>query len=292
MTPKSQSVPGASEGNNSGTSTPSAAKDTPGTASASRRQSPASATNNETVSAVLLNVPDPPLNDGNESASSSQQAQEKTAVNGSSKPAASKESGTGTASPYGTRSRNRNGASRPNYAEDKDLDVEMFEPDRREDDSKKTGRQAGGSANASQGAAAAPRPSNGSSSRKPLPTESSHHHHAASKEQNSTSTSTGTSTPAVASSTPVPSTQPSRKRKAAASQASTPVANHVQRSSSTGPAATVQKRPAVVSRNGIGYSETNMLTFENCAGKPKNGKMIADDGTVLEVNGELHYFIY
>lgn len=289
MTPKSQSVPGASEGNSS-TSTPNAAKDTPGTAS-SRRQSPASATNNETVSAVLLNVPDPPPNDGTESAASSQQVQEKTAVNGSSKPAASKETGTGTASPYGTRSRNRNGASRPNYAEDKDLDVEMFEPDRREDDSKKTGRQAGGSANASQGAAAAPRPSNGSSSRKPLPTESSHHH-AASKEQNSTSTSTGNSTPAVASSTPVPSAQPSRKRKAATSQASTPVGNHVQRSSSNGPAATVQKRPAVVSRNGIGYSETNMLTFENCAGKPKNGKMIADDGTVLEVNGELHYFIF
>lgn len=50
----------------------------------------------------------------------------------------------------------------------------------------------------------------------------------------------------------------------------------------------MQKRPAVVSRNGIGYSETNMLTFENCAGKPKNGKMIADDGTVLEVNDHVY----
>ena len=220
-------------------------------------------------------------------------------MNGSiAQPAASKETGSGTASPYGTRSRNRTGASRPNYAEDKDLDVEMFEPDRQI--SKKAG-----SANASQGAAAAPRPSNGgsSSSRKPLPTESNNNntHHAdgpvsVTKEQKSTASSTATanSTPAGtttgAPNTPTPSTtQPSRKRKAAAaSQASTPSASHVQQASSNGPTAVVQKRPAVVSHNGngIGYSETNMLTFENCAGKPKDGKMIADDGTVLEVNGE------
>jgi hypothetical protein len=50
----------------------------------------------------------------------------------------------------------------------------------------------------------------------------------------------------------------------------------------------VPKRPAVVSHGGIGYSVTNLLTFENCGGKPKDGKMIADDGTVLEVNGESH----
>lgn len=281
MSPKSQNVPGASE-NNSGTSTPSAAKDTPGMAS-SGRQSPASAIN-ETVSAVLLNMSDALPNAGNDSASS--QAQEKSVVNGS-KSTTSKETGSGTASPYGTRSRNRTGASRPNYAEDKDLDAEMFEPDRRDDDSKKATRQAG-SANASQGAAPAPRPNNGSSTRKPLPTESTHH--AANKEQ--TATSTGNSTPAFAA-TPTPSNQPSRKRKAAtSSQASTPVASHVQQVSSNGTTTTTQRRPAAISHNGLGYSETNLLTFENCAGRPKDGKMIADDGTVLEVNGECHDFCW
>src|SRR4051812_47392136 len=37
--------------------------------------------------------------------------------------AASKDGAGGTASPYGTRSRNRNGGARPNYAEDKDIDM-------------------------------------------------------------------------------------------------------------------------------------------------------------------------
>lgn len=277
MSPKSQNASGAPEGN-SDTSTPSAPKDTPGMA-LSRRQSTASATNEIVSTTVLLKMSDPPPNVGNDSASQESQTREKSVLNGT-KPAAAKDSGSGTASPYGTRSRNRTGASRPNYAEDKDLDVEMFEPDRREDESKKATRQAG-SANASQGGAAAPRPSNGSSSRKPLPTESTHH--AAQKEQ--TSTTTSNSTPSAVT-TPAPSTQPSRKRKAATSQASTPASGHVQQSLSNGATTTVQRRPAVVSHSGIGYSETNMLTFENCAGKPKDGKIIADDGTVLEVNGE------
>ncbi|KAB5580316.1 hypothetical protein GE09DRAFT_432976 [Coniochaeta sp. 2T2.1] len=316
MSPKSQNVSGAS-GVDSGTSTPSAAKDTPAmTASSSRRQSPASATNENipsstaatTVPPKLSDPPPSPPNVPDESAprasssSAPPQTQEKPAMNGSTtQQAASKETGSGTASPYGTRSRNRTGASRPNYAEDKDLDVEMFEPDRQ-------GSKKAGSANASQGAAAAPRPSNGgSSSRKPLPTESNTGtHHAgggpasATKEQKTTGSSTATSnsTPAPgattgAPNTPTPSTtQPSRKRKAtaAASQASTPSASHVQQASSNGPTTAVQKRPAVVSHNGngIGYSETNLLTFENCAGRPKDGKMIADDGTVLEVNDHVY----
>jgi hypothetical protein len=68
------------------------------------------------------------------------------------------------------------------------------------------------------------------------------------------------------------------------------VASHVQQQPSNGPTTIVHKRPVVVSHNGSGYSETNMLTFENCKGRPKDGKMIADDGTVLEVNGECTQF--
>jgi hypothetical protein len=34
-----------------------------------------------------------------------------------------------------------------------------------------------------------------------------------------------------------------------------------------------------------GARESNMLTFENCQGYLKNGKLKADDGTVLAVNG-------
>jgi hypothetical protein len=33
-----------------------------------------------------------------------------------------------------------------------------------------------------------------------------------------------------------------------------------------------------------------MLSFENCAGRLKDGKLVADDGTTLGVNGE-HFLI-
>jgi hypothetical protein len=29
-----------------------------------------------------------------------------------------------------------------------------------------------------------------------------------------------------------------------------------------------------------------LLTFESCKARPQNGRMVADDGTVLEANGE------
>jgi hypothetical protein len=227
--------------------------------------------------------------------------------NGVAQPSAGKDTTTAgltTASPYGTRSRNRTGASRPNYAEDKDLDKEIFEGStakrEREDDFKKSARQPqAASANSSQAGAAqttaAPRTSNGSS-RNPLPTEGSQHHGAGanSKEHNSTTPSAAVNavnSTAATSSTPdaaASSVQPTRKRKAAtASQATTPAANQAQ-PSSNGPTATaLQKKTPAVSRDGRGYSETNMLTFENCNALPnKDGKMIADDGTVLGVNGK------
>lgn len=34
---------------------------------------------------------------------------------------------------------------------------------------------------------------------------------------------------------------------------------------------------------------SNMMTFENCGARLKNGKLKADDGTTLEVNGEFSY---
>jgi hypothetical protein len=50
---------------------------------------------------------------------------------------------------YGTRSRNRTGNARPNYAEDKDYDVEMYDFDhgKNQQDPKKGARQASGAAN-------------------------------------------------------------------------------------------------------------------------------------------------
>lgn len=297
--------PGGLEGQ-SGTSTPSASKDT-SEMPTSRRQSPASTTN-ESVSTALPKMTDPPHNTQNHQLSSpsspSLPPSEKLSLNGvHQQPYSTKDTGSGTGpSPYGTRSRNRTGASRPNYAEDKDLDMEIFDGSsgKRDDDSKKATRQAASANSSSQGAAqttTAPRTSNGSS-RKPLPTEASQHHHGAganskdSKELSSTTNSTSTvaansttatSTPAAAASTQ----QPTRKRKAATSQAATPAASQVQLSSNGHTSTALQKKIPAILHDGRGYSETNMLTFENCEAKPnKDGKMVADDGTVLGVNGE------
>jgi hypothetical protein len=36
-----------------------------------------------------------------------------------------------------------------------------------------------------------------------------------------------------------------------------------------------------------GFRDSNMLSFENCAGRLSGQRLVADDGTVLEVNGLL-----
>ncbi|KAK4239812.1 hypothetical protein C8A03DRAFT_32088 [Achaetomium macrosporum] len=203
-------------------------------------------------------------------------------------------------SPYGTRSRNRTGAARPNYAEDKDIDLDIFDvypTQRKDEDSKKPSTKQQGppstsaAANATQAAA---RSGNGSS-RKPLPDDSRQHNgskdqqHAASQPPAATSSSAN-------GTTPTNGTSKSKKRKATdtastASGSQTPSASNGTSSSSA-----VQKRLGVsgqgtgnVTPGSVGYAETNMLTFEKCKSRPtKDGKMVADDGTVLEVNDHVY----
>lgn len=311
-----QTTPGL-EGQSETSSAP-ASKDT-SEMPTSRRQSPSSTTN-ESVSATVPKLPDPPHvaaeTQSTTTSSSSLSSLEpphppvsdQLDPKGAAQPSAGKEASmaglTATSSPYGTRLRNRTGASRPNYAEDKDLDKEIFDGStgkrEREDDCEKSNRQRqAASASSSQGGAAqttaAPRPSNGSS-RKPLPTEASPHHAsgANSKTHNATAHSTAANAgnrTATASSTPDPvasSAQPTRKRKAASnSQTTAPATNQVQPGSNGSTTTALQKKTPATSHGGRGYSETNMLTFENCHALPnKDGKMIADDGTVLGVNGK------
>lgn len=292
----------------SGTSTPSASKDT-SEMPASRPQSPASTTNGS-VSSALPKMSDPPHNAAKIALSSVPSPSSlppsenlPLAKEGDQPSFIVKDASAGSGpSPYGTRSRNRTGASRPNYAEDRDLDMEIFEGSagKREGDAKKATKQAASANSTSQGAAqtttaAAPRPNNGFS-RKPLPTDVSQHHQAtgadtnskeASMSANSTpaavASSTSTSTPAAAS-----TQQPSRKRKVVTvSQAAPHTASQAQQPSNGHATTAVQRKLPAILHDGRGYSETNMLTFENCNAKPnKDGMLVADDGTILGVNGE------
>ncbi|KAF9767488.1 hypothetical protein IL306_015335, partial [Fusarium sp. DS 682] len=121
-----------------------------------------------------------------------------------------KEAGADTASPYGTRSRNRTGTSRINYAEDRDIDGDVYDyyHDKKDSDSKKTSRQSSAAVNGDA-------PRGGASSRKagmddPKAAQTAN----GPKEQqlgSSNNTSTTTQQPAAS--------QPARKRKVAGNSA-------------------------------------------------------------------------
>lgn len=183
---------------------------------------------------------------------------------------------TGT-SPYGTRSRNRTGNPRPNYAEDREVEMEYDwsstkRPHAGPGPSIPNAAQSGkadkpSAANARRSSTAAPiaPPTN---NRPAIPTVQ--------KDQ-----LPGMSSFSV---NPEPTTAPSapsRKRKAPGNG---PVISH------TSPAVTQTPAPAIPRRTaGVPHPkpprETNLMTFENCQGYLKNGKLKADDGTLLAVNG-------
>jgi hypothetical protein len=178
-----------------------------------------------------------------------------------------------SAAPYGTRSRNRTGSSRPNYAEDKELDAEFEIPPTTKDHSGRKARATdvsaseGGKSTNSTRKGAAPEGEQISAAQShykdPIP---------------GTSTFSANPTPGAVA------TQSSKKRKAA-SQSTTSQAQQAS-SQSTLPVQTVTRRASMAVQVATGFRETNMLTFENCAGRLKGKKLVADDGTVLQVNGK------
>ncbi|PVH88375.1 hypothetical protein DL98DRAFT_478246 [Cadophora sp. DSE1049] len=187
--------------------------------------------------------------------------------NPSTKDAAS--SGTGPAIPYGTRSRNRTGNSRPNYAEDKELDAE-FEvvPPVKESTGRKATRAVDPVSTTEAGQTqSATRNPNGTVPDN-APTIQNHHKDPI----------PGTST---FSANPTANGGHSKKRKAATqvppqqAQLQVPPQNTPQ---------AVTRRSSIAVHTGNSLEDSNMLSFENCGGRLKNNKLVADDGTVLEVN--------
>jgi hypothetical protein len=171
---------------------------------------------------------------------------------------------------YGTRSRNRGGNSRINYAEDKDIEMDVYDYyDRKDQDlPKKSSRKSDVAANGDVAARAVgsrraaaddARAAGASNQNGPKQTTAS-----------GVGVGVGVSASASGASQVVPTSgamQGSRKRKAAASSAT-----------STRKAGQA---------DGMSWPDTNMLTFDNCNHRADaSGRMVADDGTVLEPNGE------
>ncbi|KAL2064982.1 hypothetical protein VTL71DRAFT_4122 [Oculimacula yallundae] len=188
-------------------------------------------------------------------------------TNPSTKDAAS--NGAGTAVVYGTRSRNRTGNARPNYAEDKEMDTEFeLGPSVKETNGRKA-TKSGDSSTAME------------VEQTPVPQKlhnGAELDNAASLQNNHKDPIPGTST---FSANPTANGGHSKKRKAATqapqSQAHTPVPTQ------SAPQA-VNRRTSTAVYAGSGIEDSNMLSFERCGGRLKNNKLVADDGTVLEVN--------
>ncbi|KAL2017487.1 hypothetical protein VTK56DRAFT_2029 [Thermocarpiscus australiensis] len=202
-----------------------------------------------------------------------------------------KPSGTGSQpSPYGTRSRNRTAATRPNYAEDKELDLDLFDvyPQRKDDDSKKASTKQQGGASSSNAAQAAPRSANGTVTQ----------NGAKDQRQSQNQSSAASASSAAGGSTTTSGPAKSKKRKAASAADAASTASRSQTpsgSNGNSNASALQKRLGPSGQgsenatpSGPGYSETNMLTFENTKARLQDGKLVADDGKVLEVNDHVY----
>jgi hypothetical protein len=180
---------------------------------------------------------------------------------------------------YGTRSRNRTGGARINYAEDKELDVDFEVTSSKDNAGRKNNKSTD-----STGAGEATSTTN--NSRRATTNDSE----GTSLQNGHKDSSPAATSLAASNGTPQPA---SKKRKIAgqppvasstASQAQTPL--------SVTPAPQVPSSKAYPAPQLVpGFRESNMLGFERCGGRLKHKVLVADDGTRLQVNGRTNTHI-
>jgi hypothetical protein len=185
-------------------------------------------------------------------------------------------------SSYGTRSRNRPGRSRPNYAEDTEMDFEM-------------------------GAASTNGNMSNPSSRNSMAPDSGHSSSVSGKKSSASAQGTaswgnsgsntkdnatnldisGTSTtaPPTQSSTPQPQ-PPTKRRKNAAANATNGSHATAAAPSQAGTKRGNHAMPVVAAHSA---RESNMMTFESTGAFLKDGHLEADDGQTLSVNGKFWF---
>jgi hypothetical protein len=176
-----------------------------------------------------------------------------------------------TPAPYGTRSRGRN-APRPNYAEDRDIDMdlELLPPSAPKSSKKSSGTAATSTTNGVK--PDGEKASSSSNSRKSL-TAVNGPNAAAAKDA-----IPGTSSFSAKPDDSAGSSSSSRKRKQPASSTN---------SNSTNGNAAKKIFTAAPSAD-PNLPESNMVSFENSGAYLKDGKLIADDGTTFAVNDHVY----
>lgn len=179
-------------------------------------------------------------------------------------------------SPYGTRSRNRTGNTRPNYAEDKELDTDY------DWTSSKKARYTSNLASSNHVLVDENEGLGVSTRRRSLTTTAGSTASRAIASNPMRDLIPGMSSFSVNPESHGASQPPSKKRKA---PGALPSSTHPTTTSSTNTTSNNHSRKtggnALVNR----HRETNMLSFETCQGYLRNGKLKADDGTSLGING-------
>jgi hypothetical protein len=180
------------------------------------------------------------------------------------------------AAPYGTRSRNRPGRSRINYAEDTEMDFEMTtappngnasEPLSRNSAAAESGPPpaVGGKKGASAGQGSAPWGSSG-----PI-----------SNDHPTNANIPGTSAFTAANQQATTAQPATKRRKNAAKDATNGTHAHA-----AAPSPAAAKRGIQPATATPGSRETNMMTFEGTGALLKNGRLETDDGQTISINGE------
>ncbi|RKF63454.1 putative bah domain-containing protein [Erysiphe neolycopersici] len=178
---------------------------------------------------------------------------------------------TGGNIPYGTRSRNRANTSRPNYAEDREIETEY------EAVPTGNGRKATRALEVMNSLEAGKSHAN-SRRASQIELESSNHINKSVK-----GCSLGISTITSNSNTGQGQSTNNKKRKASSlmNQTSKASLQSMTMQSTT-------SKSGTTSHIAAGFRETNMMEFENCGGRLIGKNLVADDGSVLQVNDHVY----
>ncbi|KAF2026496.1 hypothetical protein EK21DRAFT_73969 [Setomelanomma holmii] len=244
----------------------------------SKGTSKASSTRNSTPAASSAEARVTAQSSNDASIASEAMRESRETANGTPNPAqsSSKDSEENGAAPYGTRSRNRPGRSRPNYAEDTEMDFEMTAPSTNGNMSDPPSRNSVVADNSQ------PSGTSGKKGSGPAQGNASWGNSGANtKDEPANPNISGASAVTVANQ-PIAAQSTTKRRKNAAAAANG-VHQNAAAPAQSGPKRGNQLMVAANSARG-----TNMLTFENTGAMLKNGHMEADDGQTVSVNDQVY----
>ena len=241
----------------------------------SKATSKASSTRNSTPATTSMDIRNSAQipNDASSTLDAMQESRDTPNVSPNPAQSSSKDSDENGAAPYGTRSRNRPGRSRPNYAEDTEMDFEMTAASTNGNQSDPPSRDSV--------AAESAQPSGVSGKKGSGPAQGN-----ASWGNSGPNPKDNPANPNISGASSVTATNPSSTAQPTTKRRKNAAATNGTHQTSTAPSQPGAKRGNQVVAAANSARETNMLTFENTGAMLKNGRMEADDGQTVSINGK------